>query len=242
MKYAVLILSTTLILSTNYGVQAQESVSSGSNLVLVKGDSTAATPTCSFISATVLRPIPIVQGLLFVQRGDSPDRVEAKMGFLPDQPYANGVLQWTAMKGGNYVKAVVNFRNDGALTRSFTMVTKYKQPNEKQCQWEVREEQELQENSSFQSLMPNLPVNLPNQLNTSRNGTTLRGTLSGGNVSYPQGSRIYTNGIISNPRGQRTLPSASIKHGDGSTSYYYRDGSHITIDGNTVPPTGTLLR
>lgn len=242
MRYAIfLVLPTTLILSTNYRVQAQESVSSGSNLVLVKGDSTASTPTCSFISATELRPVPIVQGLLFVQRGDPPDRVEAKMGFLPDQPYANGVLQWTATKGGNYVRAVVNFRNNGALTRSFTMATKYKQPNEKQCQWEVQAEQELQQNR-FQSLLQNLPVNPTNQVNTIRSGITLRGTLSGGNVSHPKGSRLNTNGIISTPRGQRTIPSARIKHGDGSTSYYYRDGSHITIDGNTVPPTGTLLR
>lgn len=234
-----LLLPATLILSTSYPVPAQESVSSGSSLVLVQGDTpTDPTPTCSFITATELRPVPIVQGLLFVQQGDSPDRVEDKMDFPPDKPYANDVLQWTAMKGGNYVRAIVNFRDNGALKRSFTMATNYKQPDEKQCQWEVQEQQEPQQNPPSQ---PSMQTNPASQVNTSCCGTTVTGRLSGSNVSYPQGSRIKANGIISTPRGQRNIPSVSIKHGDGSTSYYYRNGSRITIDG-TVPPTGTLIR
>jgi hypothetical protein len=161
------------------------------------------------------------------------------MGFPPDQPYANGVLQWTAIKGGNYVRAVVNFRNSGALKRSFTMATNYKQPNEKQCQWLVQEEQGIQQNSPSQ---PNIQNNPANQVNMRLRGTTQNGKLIGGNVSYPRGTRINANGIISTPKGERTPPSNSIKHGDGSTSYYYQDGSHITIEHNTIPPTGTLLR
>ena len=142
MRYAVFLILPT-ILCANYSALAQEDLSTGPSLVLVKGDTpNSPTPSCSFISITELKPIPIVQGLLFVQLGDSPDRVEAKVGFLPDQPYANGILQWTAMKGGNYVKAMVNFRNNGALKRSFIMANNYKQPNEKQCQWEVQEEQQ----------------------------------------------------------------------------------------------------
>lgn len=77
-----------------------------------------------------------------------------------------------------------------------------------------------------------------NRINPSRSSNIRNGRLLGGNDTYPQGSRINANGIISTPRGQRTIPSVRIKHGDGSTSYYYRDGSHITINGTTVPLPG----
>ena len=84
--------------------------------------------------------------------------------------------------------------------------------------------------------------NPANQVNMRLRGTIQNGKLVGGNVSYPYGTRIRANGIISTPRGERTLPSNSVKHGDGSTSYYYQDGSHITIERTTIPPTGTLVR
>jgi len=140
-----LVLPTTLILSTTYCALAQV----GPALLLVKGDtSKQLKPSCSFISATQLVPVPIVQTLLTVQPGDSPEQVEGKMGFASDQPYSNGVLQWTAVTGGNYARAVVNFRNQKALKRSFTMALNYKQPSEKQCQWEVKGIDEgIQQNS-----------------------------------------------------------------------------------------------
>ncbi len=153
MRTAVLVLSTTLILSTNYGARAQQpgasvgapqpgtsqpGASVGAYLVLTKGDApSGSTPSCSFVSATELAPVPIVQGLLTVQPGDSPDVVGGKIGFPPDQSYSHSVLQWTAVKGGNYIKAVVNFRNQQANKRYFTMAINHKQPNEKQCQWEA---------------------------------------------------------------------------------------------------------
>ncbi len=86
------------------------------------------------------------------------------------------------------------------------------------------------------------PPNSSPSININRNATIRNPRLTGGNRTYPQGSRINGNGIISTPRGQRTVPSVSIKHGDGSTSYYYRDGSRITIDATTVPATGKPLR
>ena len=228
MRTAVfLVLPTTLILCTNYGAQAQLGVTSGNSLVLVKGDTpNSPTPSCSFISATVLRPVPIVQGLLFVQRGDPPDQVEAKMPFPPDQPYANDVLEWTATRGGNYIRAVVNFRNKSVLTRSFTMATNYKQPNEKQCQWEVQEEEQgTQQDSPLQPDIQNNPANQVNNapmgsylFNTSRSGSTQNGKLIEGNVSYPTGSRINADGIISTPRGKRTIPSVSITRLPGTSA------------------------
>lgn len=144
----LLALPATLILCASQSVLAQL----GTNLVLVRGDtSNSSKPRCSFTSETILGPIPLVQGLLGVQTGDPPDQVQSEMRFAPDRPYANSVLQWTAMKGGQYVKAVVTFRNDGAHTRSFTMAINYKQPNQKQCQWEVQETQQGAPQNNFSS-------------------------------------------------------------------------------------------
>jgi hypothetical protein len=63
-----------------------------------------------------------------------------------------------------------------------------------------------------------------------------------GTDTYPYGLRISGSGFISTPRGEVTLPSVRINNGNGSTTYYYPNGSSVTIDGSKVPPTGTLLR
>lgn len=86
------------------------------------------------------------------------------------------------------------------------------------------------------------PPNSSPSININRNAIIRNPRLTGGNRTYPQGSRINSNGIISAPTGQRAIPSVRVKHGDGSTSYYYRDGSRITIDATTIPPTGKPLR
>ena len=93
----------------------------------------------------------------------------------------------------------------------------------------------------FSQQNPVNPAN-PTSINPSRSRTTQNGRLIGSNDNYPQGSRINPNGIISTPRGNRTSPSVTIKNGDGSTSYYYRDGSRITVCSTTIAPTGTLIR
>ena len=242
MRTIFLLLSATFILCTSEGARAQVGISSGPSLVLIKGDAPTPTPSCSFISTTELRPVPIVQGLFFVQRGDPPDQVESKMGSTPDRPYANDVLQWTAVQGRNYVSAVVNFRNKVALNRSLSMAINYQQPNEKRCQWDVREEEiRPQENPSSPPNIPNNPTNPSNQVNQS-SGTVENGKIVGGNVSYPRGSRINANAIISTLKGERTVPTNSVKRGDGSTIHYYQDGSHINVKRNTIPSTGTPIR
>ncbi len=63
-----------------------------------------------------------------------------------------------------------------------------------------------------------------------------------GTPTYPYGSRIGGSGIISTPGGQVTLPSVRINNGDGSTTYYYPNGSRATIDGRKIPPTGAIVR
>nr|WP_290225504.1 hypothetical protein [Trichocoleus desertorum] len=61
-------------------------------------------------------------------------------------------------------------------------------------------------------------------------------------LNYPNSSRIYSNGAIRSTRGQVASPAATVKHGDGSTSFYYRDGTRITVDKKTISPVGTPLR
>lgn len=77
---------------------------------------------------------------------------------------------------------------------------------------------------------------------TGPNPITSTGTRIRGTNNYPYGTRIDTNGNISLPRSKRITPSVSIPHGDGSTSYYYRDGSRVTIERSTIPTTGTRIR
>jgi hypothetical protein len=65
---------------------------------------------------------------------------------------------------------------------------------------------------------------------------------SNGSATYPYGSRINRSGWISTPRGQLVYPNVGIDNGDGSTTYYYQDGSRVTIDKTKLPSSGTLLR
>ena len=88
-----------------------------------------------------------------------------------------------------------------------------------------------------------LPANNPaNRIDTNRINTSQDGRVTGGNVTYPFGTRVNNDGIITTPRGERTTPNVTVKRGDGSTTYYYQDGSRINIDPKTVPPTGARVR
>ncbi len=67
---------------------------------------------------------------------------------------------------------------------------------------------------------------------------------SGGNGSlsnYPYGSKFYQSGTIITPSGQRIVPTVTVPRGDGSTTYYYSDGSSITVNRKVVQPTGSIL-
>ena len=59
--------------------------------------------------------------------------------------------------------------------------------------------------------------------------------------SHPFGSRIYSNGVIRSRRGYAS-PSAVIKHGDGSTSFYYSNGTRVTVNEKKIHPTGAPLQ
>ncbi|MBD1864064.1 MULTISPECIES: hypothetical protein [Trichocoleus] len=60
--------------------------------------------------------------------------------------------------------------------------------------------------------------------------------------NYPNSARVYSNGAIRSPRGQVASPAATIRHSDGSTSFYYRDGTQIRVDKKAISPVGTPLR
>ena len=60
--------------------------------------------------------------------------------------------------------------------------------------------------------------------------------------SYPYGSYINESGAITTPRGQVIPPSVGVNNGDGSTTYYYPNGTSITIDKTKLPTTGGTLR
>ena len=60
--------------------------------------------------------------------------------------------------------------------------------------------------------------------------------------NYPNSARIYSNGAIRSPRGQVASPAATVKHGDGSTSFYYPDGTRIRVEKKTINPIGTPIR
>jgi hypothetical protein len=61
-------------------------------------------------------------------------------------------------------------------------------------------------------------------------------------LNYPYGTRVYSDGAVQTPRGDRLTPAAVIPHGDGSTTYYYSNGTHLTVNENTINPLGTPLR
>jgi hypothetical protein len=63
-----------------------------------------------------------------------------------------------------------------------------------------------------------------------------------GTGTYPYGSRINESGRIATPRGEVVYPNVRINNGDGSTTYYYPNGSRVTIDKTKVPPIGSPLR
>ena len=87
--------------------------------------------------------------------------------------------------------------------------------------------------------------------NTTINGTTSTEPLrvepripnpNGTPNTYPYGSRIDRTGRISTPRGQMINPSVRMNNGDGSTTYYYNDGTSITVDKTKLPSIGAPLR
>jgi hypothetical protein len=61
-------------------------------------------------------------------------------------------------------------------------------------------------------------------------------------IDYPYGTRIYSNGVIHAPTGESVTPSVTVPGGDGSTTFYYPNGTHITVNEGRINPTGTLLR
>lgn len=89
----------------------------------------------------------------------------------------------------------------------------------------------------IQPVAPINPINSTKPIAPAQNGAVV-----GRNGNYNYGARLEQNGTISTPQGGTTIPNATINRGDGSTSYYYPDGSRIDVNNNSVPASGKLLR
>lgn len=89
----------------------------------------------------------------------------------------------------------------------------------------------------IQPVAPINPINSTKPCAPAQNGAVV-----GGSANYNYGSRLEQNGTISTPQGKTTIPNATINRGDGSTSYYYPDGSRIDVNNNSIPASGKLLR
>lgn len=101
-----------------------------------------------------------------------------------------------------------------------------------------------QQPPKINSINPVRPVipNSINRVNTNPISPVEDGKVIGDRTAYPYGSRIGTNGVISTPEGGMVLPRVGIDRGNGSTTYYYPDGSQVDVNNNSIPPTGKLLR
>ncbi len=64
----------------------------------------------------------------------------------------------------------------------------------------------------------------------------------GSTTSYPSGSRLGELGAITTPRSEVIYPNVRVKNGNGSTTYYYQNGTSITVDESKLSGTGAVLR
>jgi hypothetical protein len=84
------------------------------------------------------------------------------------------------------------------------------------------------------------PINPINRINPKI--SNFDGRVRSDNRGYPYGSKVFENGRISTSNNDSVYPSSTIRHGDGTTSYYYRDGSRITVNSTKISPSGTPIR
>lgn len=60
-------------------------------------------------------------------------------------------------------------------------------------------------------------------------------------LNYPTGTRVYPNGTIVSPRSEVTIPNVTIRNGNGTTTYYYPNGTKLTTPNRGMSPAGTFL-
>ena len=63
-----------------------------------------------------------------------------------------------------------------------------------------------------------------------------------GNIpNYNSGTRIDKNGTIYIYNGGVILPTSTVNEGNGITTYYYPDGTHLSIQNHTISQSGNLI-
>ena len=76
---------------------------------------------------------------------------------------------------------------------------------------------------------------------TTRSTSPLPGG-TGNMLNYPLGTRLYPNGTIISPKGEALFPNNAIQRADGSTTYYYPNGTRVTTrKDDPINSTGTYL-
>lgn len=58
---------------------------------------------------------------------------------------------------------------------------------------------------------------------------------------YPAGTQVYPRGIITSPGGSTVFPSVTVPRGDGTTTFYYPDGTRLTTGTRSISPSGTYI-
>lgn len=60
-------------------------------------------------------------------------------------------------------------------------------------------------------------------------------------LNQPEAGRLYPGGRINTPGGSMR-PSVTVPYSNGRTTYYYPDGTSITVEQEDVSPYGTFVR
>ncbi len=64
---------------------------------------------------------------------------------------------------------------------------------------------------------------------------------TGNFLSYPPGTRIAPNGRITTPTNETLYPSNTINNGNGTKTFYYRNGTRVIIQKDKMNPGGAYL-
>ncbi|KYC35054.1 hypothetical protein WA1_09980 [Scytonema hofmannii PCC 7110] len=80
------------------------------------------------------------------------------------------------------------------------------------------------------------------QLAWAQNDPNSYGSQGTGNfLSYPSGTRIAPNGRITTPNNGTLYPSNTIDNGNGTKTFYYRNGTRVILRKDKMKPGGAYL-
>ncbi|MUG96341.1 hypothetical protein F7734_29970 [Scytonema sp. UIC 10036] len=100
-------------------------------------------------------------------------------------------------------------------------------------------------NKAFQQLLITgvaVLVSLTPQLAWAQSDPNSYGSQGTGNfLSYPAGTRLAPNGRITTPTNGTLYPSNIIDNGNGTKTFYYRNGTRVILRKDKMKPGGVYL-